>query len=173
MKQLTCGLWLIAALFASGCSGHWFCGDRDVAVYMPPPEIILPPHPPQWTPPAWWNGTTGAMCLVHNTARIEEIVPIAYGLPGRPDPAYAAAETNSFPNTWYRVPGGCCVEPETEEMVRYCPECRKTERRWRANHKEIVVTDPDLDYVPRTNEVFHVVQPNEDVYSVSLLWNGW
>jgi len=36
--------------------------------------------------------------------------------------------------------------------------------------KEVVLSPLNPDYVPRTNEASHVVQPDQDLYTVAMLW---
>jgi len=64
---------------------------------------------------------------VHGVARIQETVPIAYGLLMNDDPAFGEAEEKLFPNAWHYISGGCCFMSDSpkNETIRYCPECRR------------------------------------------------
>ena len=156
---------LLISLSWGGCVSRR-SNEQETVPHMPPTVAPLPVVKPIegcWKFPSWWNGTTGATCLVHSVARIEDTVPVRYGFPGTSDKECSAAEVKYFPNTWHYVGGGCCFEvgrSPTEEVVRYCPECRRLEAAWleqRARRKA-------------EGDVFcerYVVRKNETLYGIA------
>jgi len=75
-------------------------------------------------------------CSLHAQARSDAIVPLAYGTPP-PDASYAHrhAQQTLFPNAWSYVYAGCMGYTATQTVVRYCPQCRVAERRWKREHE--------------------------------------
>lgn len=158
-------LFVLVGLILGGCA-HRQCREQvNMPIVLPPPPE--PPPTCTWQPPAWWNGTTGLTCLVHNVTRIPETVPIEYGLIMR-DPEFGKAYEEQFPNTLYYVGGGCCYNPgysPTKEVVRYCPECRRLEAEWIRHRKE--GSAPSNGSGKR-----YVVRNGDTLYSIARKFGG-
>jgi hypothetical protein len=70
-------------------------------------------------------------CPVHNVTLKENIVSIQYGFPDFPE-GYWEARRAQFPYANSRYLGGCVLQKPMIARVRYCPECRKAEKEWKA-----------------------------------------
>jgi hypothetical protein len=76
-------------------------------------------------------------CTFHGHARTETVVRLTYGTP-LPDASYNAhrqAQQTLFPNAWNYVHAGCTCYTATQTVVRYCPQCRAEEQRWKREHQ--------------------------------------
>jgi hypothetical protein len=89
---------------------------------LPDQGIVLPAHALQ------------KECTLHRVARMSGAVQVTYGEPGAVAREYLEARSRSFPNAWFYVDGGLAATPDSprQATVRYCPTCRATEQRWRA-----------------------------------------
>lgn len=72
-------------------------------------------------------------CALHRISRSTGAVQVTYGNLAVAR-EYLDARARFFPNAWYYVPGGAEATPDSprQATVRYCPTCRATEQRWRA-----------------------------------------
>ncbi len=70
-------------------------------------------------------------CELHGTTLKVDTVPIHYGIVGFPAGYYQASQ-HSFPNAHSVMMGGCVISPDSPAMqtVKYCPQCRRAEKRW-------------------------------------------
>lgn len=89
-----------------------------------------PPHPEFELP-------TEALlkdCALHRTVRTSGTAPVTYGNSGTVAREYLEAKARYFPNAWFYIEGGAKAAPDSlrQATVRYCPTCRATAQRWRA-----------------------------------------
>jgi hypothetical protein len=85
------------------------------------------------------NRGTVTVCPVHHCDMPWETKIIGYGLPARGDPSDMVgrfkAEQSSFPYAHSKCRGGCMQGwGPVATMIRYCPQCRKAEAKWDAEH---------------------------------------
>ena len=69
-------------------------------------------------------------CHVHNIPLVLDTVPVVYGLLAHISELEEAREKD-FPHANTMHAFGCVVMSWKEALVRYCPSCRKAEKRWK------------------------------------------
>ncbi len=72
-------------------------------------------------------------CALHHVARTAGPVQVTYGNLAVAR-EYLDARAKLFPNAWYYIEGGTEMTPGSPRQVtvKYCPNCRVAEQRWRA-----------------------------------------
>lgn len=77
---------------------------------------------------------TPGRCEVHDRQLEDGVVPIHYGLV-RCTKEEGDARQKGFPHARSDYLGGCVVKPPEKARVSFCPECRKAEAEWMAEHR--------------------------------------
>jgi len=87
----------------------------------------------RWGPPAERScfQLSPGVCELHGTVLEEGEVEIVYGLLDFPGLEFVRAERTLFPNACDWSAGGCVVQEESKDLVRYCPKCRAAKSEWR------------------------------------------
>jgi hypothetical protein len=74
------------------------------------------------------------VCEVHGIPLQVGLARIRYGLPGRQYLRERDEKWRLFPNANLSVLGGCEPKVAAQMKISYCPECRKGEAAWDAEH---------------------------------------